>query len=52
MPKNYKIIMTLYFEGFRPKEDPMTLVEEANAVLIEPPVELTDQELHEQMFYD
>ena len=52
MKKNYKVQMTLYFEGYRPKEDPMTLIEEANAVLIEPPVELTDEQLHNEMQYD
>lgn len=50
--KNYKIVMTLFFEGYKPREDPMTLVEEASAVLIEPAVELTDQQLNEQMLYD
>ena len=51
-PLNYKITMTLYFEDFKPEVEAMRLVEEADCIRIENPVEITDQQLQEEMQYD
>jgi len=49
---NYKIEMTLFFTDYQPRDGaPLNLVEEADAIKITPPIEISEKERDEALDY-